>query len=242
MIDIIPAIDIIDGQCVRLTRGDYTTRQQYGDALSVARRYEELGFHRLHLVDLDGAREGHPVNLHTIATICSQTHLTVDCGGGLRTTDHLQCLFDTGAQMASVGSVAITCPALFAEWMDSFGADRLILCADIRDGHVSLNGWQDTSSTPLTDLLAQYISLGVRHVLITDIARDGTLTGPSVALYAKVVETYPSMQLIASGGVSSMADIDALEHAHVPAVVVGKAIYEGKIDIKTLRERCLPRE
>ncbi len=242
MIDIIPSIDIIDGKCVRLTRGDYSTKREYGDALTMAQQYEALGFTRLHLVDLDGAREGHTVNLPTIEAICRQTHLVVDCGGGLRTTDDLRRLFSAGVQMASVGSIAVTQEHLFAEWIDTFTPERLILCADTRDGRVSINGWQDDSPILLTDFLSHHLSLGIRHLLITDISRDGTLSGPSLSLYEEVLHAYPHCRLIASGGVSSMADIDALEQAHVPAVVVGKAIYEGKINLNELRQRCLQRE
>ncbi len=241
MIEIIPAIDIINGKCVRLTRGDYSTMQEYGDAVSIAQQYEALGFSRLHLVDLEGAKEGHIVNLSTIENICQTTHLTVDCGGGIRTTQDLRSIFDAGAQMVSIGSIAVTHPELFAEWLDTFRAEQFILCADTCDGKVSINGWQDNSPMLLTDFLAGYLSYGIRQVLITDISHDGTLMGPSLALYKKVMETYPHCHLIASGGVSSMADIDSLEQIHVPAVVVGKAIYEGKIDLKELQKRCSQR-
>ncbi len=243
MIDIIPAIDIIDGKCVRLTRGDYSTQKAYGDPIALAREFEQMGFRRLHLVDLDGARTHRLTNLSILKAITDTTHLSVDYGGGVRTTADVDRILAAGGSMVSVGSIAVSAPELYDEWMNTYTAQKLILCADTRNGFVSINGWRDDSTTLLTDFLRQYISSGTRNVLITDISRDGTLQGPSTELYAKVVENYPECYLIASGGVSSMADIDALEQARVPAVVVGKAIYEGTIDIKQLAlKQCSQKE
>ncbi len=243
MIDIIPAIDIIDGKCVRLTRGDYSTQKAYGDPIALAREFEQMGFRCLHLVDLDGARTHHLTNLPILKAITDTTHLTVDYGGGVRTTADMDRILAAGASMVSVGSIAVSAPELYDEWMDIYGAQKLILCADTRNGFVSINGWKEDSTALLTDFLRQYISSGTRNVLITDISRDGTLQGPSTELYAKVVRTYPECHLIASGGVSNMADIEALEQARVPAVVVGKAIYEGRIDIKQLAlKQCSQKE
>ncbi len=237
MIEIIPAIDIIDGKCVRLTRGDYNTQKAYGDPIAMAQEFEQMGFHRLHVVDLDGAKTHHLVNLPILKAITASTQMVVDYGGGVRTTEDVDRILEAGASMVSVGSIAVSAPELYNEWMNTYGASRLILCADTRNGFVSLNGWQDDSTTPLSLFLKQYITSGTRNVLVTDISRDGTLQGPATQLYAKVMESYPECHLIASGGVSSMEDIDALERAGVPAVVVGKAIYEGTIDINRLKDQ-----
>ncbi len=238
MIELIPAIDIIDGRCVRLSKGDYSTRKEYGNPLDMAQMFQDLGFKRLHVVDLDGAKAKHVVNLATLEAITTHTSLHVDFGGGVKTDDDLHQVFDAGAQMATAGSIAITQPETYLRWLGTYGADRLILGADVRDGRISINGWQETSDTELTDFLQRYMQAGTKNVLCTDITRDGMLQGPALSLYKGIMQAYPQCHLIASGGVSNIQDIDELEAAGVPAVVFGKAIYEGKIDLKELSKRC----
>ncbi len=242
MIELIPAIDIIDGKCVRLTRGDYDTKREYGDPVTLAEEFERLGFKRLHLVDLDGAKSRHVVNLHVLKAIAAKTKLTVDFGGGIKTDDDLKSVFEAGAAMATIGSVAVTNPDIYLRWLGSCGADKLILGADVRNGKVSINGWTSDSDNTLTKFLHTYISAGTKNVLCTDISRDGTLGGAATDLYKDVMRTFPDCRLIASGGVSCIEDIEELERAGIPAVVFGKAIYEGKIDLKELIGRCLQRE
>ncbi len=240
--ELIPAIDIIEGKCVRLTRGDYDTRKEYGDPVALAQEFEQLGFRRLHVVDLDGARSRHVVNKETLRAICSATRLTVDFGGGVKTDEDIREVFDAGAAMVTVGSVAVTEPDTYLRWLRTYGAERLILGADVRNGMVSINGWKEDSAVALSDFLAKYLAAGTRNVLCTDISRDGTLQGPAIQLYTDVTKAYPQCRLIASGGVSSIADIEELERAGVPAVVFGKAIYEGTINLKELTKRCLQKE
>ncbi len=238
MIELIPAIDIIEGKCVRLSKGDYSTKKEYGSPLDMAMQFEDLGFRRLHVVDLDGAKAKHVVNLATLRDIARRTSLTVDFGGGVKTRDDLEAVFEAGAQLATAGSIAVTQPDLYLEWLEQYGADRLILGADVRNGKVSINGWLEDSDAELTEFLQRYMAAGTRNVLCTDISRDGMLSGPSVELYKSIMQAYPECHLIASGGVSCIGDIDALQQAGVPAVVFGKAIYEGRIDLKVLAERC----
>ncbi len=234
-IELIPAIDIIDGKCVRLTKGDYAQKTVYRDQpAEVAREFEDLGFQRLHVVDLDGAKSKHIVNSKVLREITTATRLTVDFGGGIKTDDDLQQAFDNGAAMVTVGSVAVTRPDLMEGWIQQYGADRIILGADVRNGRISINGWKEDSEEALLPFLQNYIEMGVKNVLCTEISKDGTLAGPAIDLYRQVMETYPTLHLIASGGVSSLADIEALEAAAIPSVVFGKAIYEGRINMKEL--------
>lgn len=242
MIELIPAIDIIEGQCVRLRQGDYATRQTYGEPTEIAKEFEALGFRRLHVVDLDGARSRHVVNDRVLASICRETRLTVDFGGGVKTEDDLKRAFDAGAAMVTVGSIAATQPERYVEWLGRYGADRLILGADVRNGRISIHGWKEDSDTPLADFLATFDRAGNRNVLCTEISRDGMLSGPAVELYREIMAAYPECHLIASGGVSCLADIDALDAASIPAVVFGKAIYEGRIDMKELARRTTSRD
>lgn len=240
MIELIPAIDIIDGKCVRLTKGDYDTKKVYGDPVSMAREFESLGFRRLHVVDLDGARSRHVVNVPVLRAITSATSLVVDFGGGVKTEDDLRKAYDAGAAMVTVGSIAVTAPDLYLQWLGKYGPERMILGADVRDGKVSINGWKEDSGTELADFLARYMQAGTRNVLCTDISRDGMLGGTATELYRGVMEKHPQCRLIASGGVSCMEDIEELERAGIPAVVFGKAIYEGRIDMRQLAARFLP--
>jgi phosphoribosylformimino-5-aminoimidazole carboxamide ribotide isomerase len=235
MIELIPAIDIINGQCVRLTKGDYDQKTVYRDSpAEVAQEFESFGFKRLHVVDLDGAKSKHIVNTDVLRQIVLQTHLCVDFGGGIKTDDDIETAFANGAEMVTVGSIAVTNPDLFISWLKIYGADRLILGADVRNGKISINGWKEDSTEDLLPFLKKYIDAGVKNVLCTEISKDGTLQGPAIDLYKRVMQEYPDLHLIASGGVSSIDDIRALDAAGIPAVVFGKAIYEGKIDLHEL--------
>lgn len=234
MIQLIPAIDIIDGQCVRLTKGDYDQKTVYGDPLHMAQQFERIGYKRLHVVDLDGAKSRHIVNSDVLRRISTETNLVIDFGGGIKTDDDLRIAFDCGAQLVTVGSVAVTHPDLFLRWVSEYGPDRLILGADVRNGKISINGWKEDSTEDLLPFLRRYVEAGVRNVLCTEISKDGTLAGPAIELYQSVMREYPSLHLIASGGVSSTDDIRALDRAGIPAVVFGKAIYEGRIDLEEL--------
>ena len=234
-IELIPAIDIINGQCVRLTKGDYDQKTVYSDSpAKMAKSFETLGFQRLHVVDLDGAKSKHIVNDAVLKAITTETNLTVDFGGGIKTDEDIEKAFAAGAAMVTVGSIAVTNPDLFMDWLEKYGADRMILGADVRHGKISINGWKEDSDEDLLPFLKKYVDAGVKHVLCTEISKDGTLAGPAVDLYRRVMETYPALHLIASGGVSSKEDIIALDAAGIPAVVFGKAIYEGKINLKEL--------
>lgn len=235
MIELIPAIDLIDGKCVRLTKGDYDRKTVYNeDPVSQALEFQRLGFRRLHIVDLDGAKSKHIVNDGVLKAITQATDLIVDFGGGIKSEDDIEKAFKAGAHMVTIGSVAVTEPDMFMNWLGKYGAEKIILGADVRNGMVSINGWKEDSSEELLPFLEKYISAGVCNVLCTEISKDGTLAGPATDLYRKVMAQYPHLHLIASGGVSCNADIHRLHENGIPAVVFGKAYYEGKIDIKEL--------
>ena len=234
MIELIPAIDIINGQCVRLTKGDYDLKTVYGKPLDMALEFERIGYKRLHVVDLDGAKSKHIVNDAVLREITSSTNLVVDFGGGIKTNEDIEKAFAAGASMVTIGSIAVTNPDLFLGWLEQYGTDRMILGADVRHGKISINGWKEDSAEDLLPFLKKYVDAGVRNVLCTEISKDGTLTGPAIELYQEIMDAYPQLHLIASGGVSSLNDIIALNAAGIPAVVFGKAIYEGKINLKEL--------
>lgn len=234
MIELIPAIDIINGQCVRLTKGDYDQKTVYGKPLDMALEFERIGYKRLHVVDLDGAKSKHIVNDAVLREITSSTNLVVDFGGGIKTDEDIEKAFAAGASMVTIGSIAVTNPNLFMGWLEEYGTDRMILGADVRHGKVSINGWKEDSAEDLLPFLKKYVDAGVRNVLCTEISKDGTLAGPAIELYQEIMDAYPQLHLIASGGVSSLSDIKALNAAGIPAVVFGKAIYEGKINLKEL--------
>ncbi len=235
MIELIPAIDIIGGQCVRLTKGDYDQKTVYRNSpAEVAKEFEQIGFKRLHVVDLDGAKSKHIVNEQVLKAITTETNLVVDFGGGIKTDADIEKAFSAGASMVTVGSIAVTDPDRFMGWLEKYGASRIILGADVRNGKISINGWKEDSGEALLPFMKKYIDAGVRNVLCTEISKDGTLAGPAIDLYKEMMATYPELHLIASGGVSSIDDIKALEAAGIPAVVFGKAIYEGKINLKEL--------
>ena len=235
MIELIPAIDLIGGKCVRLTKGDYDTQKVYNeDPVAVAREFEEYGFKRLHVVDLDGARSKHVVNHKVLERMAQATNLVIDFGGGIKTDEDIRIATESGAQMVTVGSVAVTQPDLFLGWLQQLGSERIILGADVKNGRISINGWKEDSSDELIPFLDKYIQKGVQKVLCTEISKDGTLQGPATALYREIMTQYPQCHLIASGGVSSMNDLKELDQAGIPAVVFGKAIYEGRIALKDL--------
>lgn len=235
MIELIPAIDIIDGKCVRLTKGDYQQKAVYSDSpADIAKKMEAIGYKRLHVVDLDGAKSRHIVNTVALQSITTATSLTVDFGGGIKTDRDIETAFNNGASMVTVGSVAVTSPELLDTWIERYGADRIVLGADVRDRRIAINGWKEDSELELLHFLNHYVKRGIRKVLCTDISRDGTLTGPAIPLYKDIMTAFPDLHLIASGGVSCMEDIEKLNEAGIPAVVFGKAIYEGRIDMKKL--------
>lgn len=235
-IELIPAIDIIDGKCVRLTKGDYGQKKVYNDdPVAQAKEFEKLGMKHLHVVDLDGAKAKHVVNVDVLRGITAATGLKVDFGGGIKSDDDIEKAFAAGASLVTIGSIAVSQPDTFMRWLDRYGADKVILGADVRNGLVSINGWKEDTSEKLLPFLARYVKAGVKNVLCTEISRDGTLSGPSTDLYREVMEAFPGIHLIASGGVGRNEDIIELDEAGIPAVVFGKAWYEGKINLEELK-------
>ena len=235
MIELIPAIDIIGGCCVRLTKGDYAAQKTYdAHPEDVAKRFEDMGARRLHVVDLDGAKAAHIVNREALERITSATNLIVDFGGGIKQESDLRTAFDCGAAMVTVGSLAATQPETLLQWAEQFGTDRFIVGADAQEGRIRTHGWLQDGGMSLREFVAFYMQHGITRVLCTDIARDGMLSGPNVELYRELMSEFPACRLIASGGVSSAEDIRALNAAGIPSVVFGKAFYEGKIDLPAL--------
>jgi len=236
MIEIIPAIDIIEGKCVRLSKGDYDSKKVYNEnPVEVAKEFEANGIRRLHVVDLDGAKSHHIVNYRILEKIATQTSLIIDFGGGIKSDEDLDIAFSSGAQMITGGSIAVKEPELFSEWISKYGSDKIILGADVKDKKIAVGGWKEGTDVELMPFLDQYIKKGIKKVICTDIECDGMLQGPSTDLYKEILEEYPSLYLIASGGVSCIDDIIKLEEAKVPAVIFGKALYEGKIQLKDLK-------
>ena len=232
---IIPAIDIIDGSCVRLTQGDYSQKKIYNEnALDVAKAFEDAGLQYLHLIDLDGAKAGKVTNWKVIADITTGTGLTVDFGGGIKTDDELARLFEYGVAQVNIGSMAVTHPEKIAEWIEKFGSEKIILSADVKAEQIAISGWQENSSIAITDFLKDYLKKGIEYVTCTDISTDGMLTGPNIELYKKILLSFPQLNLIASGGVSSMDDLYELKQIGVDGVIVGKAIYENRIRLDEL--------
>jgi phosphoribosylformimino-5-aminoimidazole carboxamide ribotide isomerase len=237
MIEIIPAIDLMDGRCVRLSQGDFELPTTYSsEPLEMARRFETAGLTRLHIVDLDGARKGKLANLPVLESIAKNTRLAIDFGGGIKTSNDVQAVFDAGAAMVNIGSTAVTTPDTFFEWVDRYGSEKVLLGADIRDGHLTINGWQTVTSIAIVPFLLEYFAMGVRRVFVTDVGVDGMLTGPALDTYRQIREAVPDLHLIASGGVRGLEDIRALETIGSSGVIVGKAIYEDQIDLEDLRE------
>jgi len=237
MIEIIPAIDIIQGKCVRLSQGDYTKKTVYNEnPLEVAKMFEDAGIRRLHLVDLDGAKTHHIVNHKVLETIAQKTGLIIDFGGGLKTDDDLRIAFECGASMITGGSIAVKNPVVFSSWIIKFGADKIILGADVKEGKIAVNGWSETSDIHLFPFIEGYLKKGITKVICTDISKDGMLQGAGVELYKEILSQFPDLYLIASGGVGCLSDIEALDEAGIPAVIFGKSIYEGRIKIKDLQK------
>jgi phosphoribosylformimino-5-aminoimidazole carboxamide ribotide isomerase len=234
MMRIIPAIDIIDGKCVRLTQGDYDQKKIYNEnPLEVARQFEDAGIEYLHLVDLDGAKAGRVTNWKTIEAIAGQTSLDVDFGGGIKTEEELIRLFELGVKQVNLGSIAVKNPELVKEWISKFSS-RIILSADVKAEMVAISGWMEDSKVSITDFLKTYHCYGVEYVTCTDIATDGMLQGPNVGLYQKLTNHFPTIKVIASGGVSSIEDLHKLTETNVNGVIIGKAIYEGRITVSEL--------
>ncbi|MDD4921518.1 MAG: 1-(5-phosphoribosyl)-5-[(5-phosphoribosylamino)methylideneamino]imidazole-4-carboxamide isomerase [Bacteroidales bacterium] len=233
--DIIPAIDLIDGKCVRLSQGDYDRKTIYNEnPLEVAKAFEDHGIRRLHLVDLDGAKAHHIVNHKVLENISTHTSLVIDFGGGLKTDDDLRIAFECGAQMITGGSIAVKSPDIFESWITKFGAEKIILGADVKNEKIAVTGWTEETTLDLLPFLENYTQKGIQKVICTDISKDGMLLGPSTELYQKILTAFPDLYLVASGGVGSMADLEALAQAGLPAAIFGKAIYEGRISLKDL--------
>jgi len=236
MIDIIPAIDIINGKCVRLTEGDYTKKTEYGDPMDMAMRFEDHGIKRLHLVDLDGAREGKVINYKVLEKIATKTSLAIDAGGGIKSDDDLRIVFESGAQMATGGSIAVKEPELFERWINTYGSERIILGSDFKDGKIAVSGWAEATTEELIPFIGSWVKRGIQMTICTDISKDGVLQGTSEKIYKKILDQYPDLYLVASGGVSSMDDIASLNELKIPAVIIGKAIYEEKISVSELEQ------
>jgi len=232
MIEIIPAIDLIEGKAVRLRQGDFAQKTVYSEnPLEVAQQFEDIGLQRLHIVDLDGARSGKVANLARLEQIAANTNLTVDYGGGIKGRDDAISVFNAGAKILTVGSVAVKEPEKFALWLDEFGSERILLGADVKNGKLAVDGWQTTTDVELISFLQQWFAKGIRQVFCTDISRDGLLQGAATALYQQIHREVPELCLIASGGVSQISDFYDLEKSGCNGVIVGKAIYEGKISL-----------
>lgn len=237
---IIPAIDIIDGKCVRLTKGDYDTKKIYNeDPLEVAKEFEDAGINYLHLVDLDGAKASHIVNHSVLEKIATKTCLNIDFGGGLKSDDDVRIAFECGAHQITGGSIAVKNPEIFEKWLQTYGSDKIILGADALNERIATNGWQQTSELELLPFLRNYQKKGVQHVICTDISKDGMLEGPSLQLYDKILKELPELKLVASGGVSNYFELAELKNVGCEAVIIGKAIYENRISLKQLEEFIL---
>ena len=236
MINVIPAIDLIDGKCVRLTKGDYNQKKQYdASPLDMALRYQDIGLRRLHVVDLDGAKSSSPRNLRVLEQIATHTSLDIEWGGGIKSDEALRDAFNAGAGHLIIGSVAVAQPDLFARWLGEHGGSRLILGADVHEGRVAINGWLEESEQTIEALIDRFIPHGLREIICTDIAKDGMLQGPTFDLYARLQASYPEQDIIVSGGISAMSDIQRLNEMNLRHVIVGKAIYEGRITLEELR-------
>jgi phosphoribosylformimino-5-aminoimidazole carboxamide ribotide isomerase len=233
--EIIPAIDIIEGKCVRLTEGDYTQKTIYNEnPLEVAKEFEGIGLQRLHLVDLDGAKAGSVKNWKVLDAIAGKTRLIIDFGGGIKKEEDLKIVFSSGAQLATIGSLAVKEEAVFLNWVKQYGANKFLLGADVKEEKIAINGWLEKTDIDVYDFIRKYIEKGVQQIFCTDVSRDGKLQGPSVDLYKKIIREFPDLYFIASGGVSVINDLDQLEQMGCRGVIVGKAIYEGKIKLAEL--------
>jgi phosphoribosylformimino-5-aminoimidazole carboxamide ribotide isomerase len=235
--EIIPAIDIIEGKCVRLTHGDYSQKKIYNEhPLEVARQFEDAGLQRLHLVDLDGAKEGKVKNWKVLETIAGKTSLVVDFGGGIKAEKDVQIVFDSGAALATVGSMAVKEKETFVQWLQKFGADKFLLGADVKNEKLTISGWTEQTEIWIYDFIEDYRQQGVRQIFCTDVAKDGALEGPSTELYKSIIEKFPDLHFIASGGVSSIDDVYLLQDIGCKGVIIGKAIYEGRVQLSDLKK------
>ncbi len=235
--EIIPAIDIIDGKCVRLTQGDYAQKTIYNEnPLEVALAFEAIGIARLHLVDLDGAKLGKVVNYKVLEKIASKTKLTIDFGGGIKTDDDIETVFNYGADLATIGSVAVKNKSLFFTWIKKYGSSKLFLGADVRNEKIAINGWLETTNVSIYDFVEEHLKEGIKSVFCTDISKDGLLQGPSIDLYKNILNKFPKLNLTASGGVSQLSDLEELKQIGCSGAIVGKAIYENKITMNELKE------
>lgn len=232
---IIPAIDIIDGKCVRLTQGDYSQKKIYNEnPLQVAKLFEDAGLDHLHLIDLDGAKAGKVINWKVLEALAANTKLLIDFGGGIKTDEEVMQLFETGVNQINIGSMAVKNPIKIVEWINTFGAEKIILSADVKNEMIAISGWQEDSSIAITDFIKDYMKKGIEYVTCTDIRTDGMLTGPNIELYTKILLNFPQLNLIASGGVSGIEDLRELKQIGVDGVIVGKAIYEERIKLEDL--------
>ena len=232
---IIPAIDVIDGKCVRLTKGDYSTKKIYNeDPLEVAKAFQDAGIRHLHLVDLDGARSGQIVNQAVLERLATHTDLLIDFGGGVKRDDDIRIAFESGAQQVTCGSVAVKDPALMLGWLERYGTERIILGADARDGFIAVSGWEQTSDLEIFTFVRDYNTKGIQYVVCTDISKDGMLQGPSFDLYDRLIKGLPEIKLVASGGVSKLEDLPRLADMGCDGVIIGKAIYENRISLEAL--------
>ncbi|HKK61481.1 MAG TPA: 1-(5-phosphoribosyl)-5-[(5-phosphoribosylamino)methylideneamino]imidazole-4-carboxamide isomerase [Bacteroidales bacterium] len=236
MIEVIPAIDVIGGKCVRLTKGDYSQKTEYGDPVEMAKRFQDYGLRRLHLVDLDGARSGRVINYNIIEKIAAKTSLIIDVGGGIKTDEDLHIVFESGAVMVTGGSIAVKHPDIFEQWLKTYGNEKIILGSDFKDGRIAVSGWEEETSEELITFLKKWTVRGVSKTICTDVQKDGLLEGTSEEVYKEIRKAFPELYLVASGGVSSIDDIVSLESAGIPAVIIGKSIYEGNISLKDLEQ------
>jgi phosphoribosylformimino-5-aminoimidazole carboxamide ribotide isomerase len=237
MIEIIPAIDVIDGKCVRLSQGDYQTKKVYSESpVDIAKEFEANGIQRLHMVDLDGAKQGKIINLKTLEAVASATNLKIDFGGGIKKTEDVQAVLNAGATFFNIGSIAVKQPGIVEEWITGFGADKILLGADVKDKVIMINGWQQAANINIINYISAYINKGIQNIFCTDVSKDGLLQGASVELYKNILETFPELNLVASGGVSSIQDMEELNAIGCSGVIVGKALYEGRIQLHELKK------
>lgn len=237
MIEIIPAIDIIDGKCVRLSQGDYQTKKIYSESpIDVSKQFENAGIKRLHMVDLDGAKNGSVINLKTLENVASNTKLEIDFGGGIKTTEDVNKVLNAGATFFNIGSIAVKQPEMVEEWIMTFGADKILLGADVKNENIMINGWQQSANINIISYISAYINTGINKIFCTDISKDGLLQGTSIELYKKILNAFPQLHLIASGGVSSIDDIEQLNAIGCSGVIIGKALYEERIHLSQLNK------
>lgn len=238
MIEIIPAIDLIDGKCVRLSQGDFSRKTIYREnPLETAKEFEAAGLKRLHIVDLDGAKNGRVMNLKVLETLARYTKLKIDFGGGIKSDEDIEGVFDAGAEIASIGSVAVKDAEKFFGWLEKYGGEKILLGADVRDKRLAINGWQTATEIEILDFLEDYAKRGITQAFVTDISKDGLLQGSANELYKEILSAVPKLRLIASGGVSKIEDVDKLEKIGCSGVIIGKAIYEGRIELKSLKAK-----